>query len=150
MTQSVPSLDALPQTPDPDNRATFNALAYTFTVSLNPWGAQLVLVAQSVRYNAIEAYNSATAAVDAAALAVQSANAAAAIAAAVKWTSGTTYTDGFVTWSPITKLSYRRNSAGAGTLDPSLDPANWTKVVDTSINTNLATLAQVQAAALCF
>ncbi|MBY0499998.1 MAG: hypothetical protein K2P74_10390 [Nitrosomonas sp.] len=41
------------------------------------------------------------------------------------WVSGTTYTAGQVRYSPIDFFSYRRKTNGAGTTDPSLDPANW-------------------------
>jgi len=46
-------------------------------------------------------------------------------AMAAKWVSGTTYADGVLVWSPITRLTYRRKGAGAGTTDPSADTANW-------------------------
>lgn len=55
-------------------------------------------------------------------------NAAIAVSGAVEWVSGTTYAVGFVVWSPITYLSYRRTTAGAGTTDPSLDGANWAQL----------------------
>ena len=46
-------------------------------------------------------------------------------AMAAKWVSGTAYADGVLVWSPITRLTYRRKGAGAGTTDPSADTANW-------------------------
>ena len=44
---------------------------------------------------------------------------------AIKWISGTSYASGFVVWSPINFMTYRRKGAGAGTTDPSADSANW-------------------------
>ena len=41
------------------------------------------------------------------------------------WVSGTTYAAGYLVYSPLNKRSYRRLVAGAGTVDPSLDPTNW-------------------------
>jgi hypothetical protein len=51
--------------------------------------------------------------------------AAAASSSATIWVSGTTYAIGNVRFSPITYLSYRRKTAGAGTTDPSADSTNW-------------------------
>jgi len=41
------------------------------------------------------------------------------------WVSGTTYAIGNVRYSPVTFKTYRRRTAGAGTVDPSADKANW-------------------------
>jgi hypothetical protein len=56
--------------------------------------------------------------------------AAQAVAAAgtVVWVSGTTYAIGDIVYSPITYLSYRRKTAGAGTTDPSADSTNWAEL----------------------
>lgn len=55
---------------------------------------------------------------------VAAANAAAANGGQL-WVSGTTYAFGYLVYSPLNRRSYRRLIAGAGTVDPSLDPANW-------------------------
>ena len=52
-------------------------------------------------------------------------NAALGVVNLTKWISGTTYAIGDVTWSPTDFQAYRRKTAGAGTTDPSADPANW-------------------------
>lgn len=57
-------------------------------------------------------------------LALNAESAAGELANAV-WVSGTTYTASQVRYSPIDFFSYRRKTNGAGTTDPSLDPANW-------------------------
>ena len=46
-------------------------------------------------------------------------------AGAIAWVSGTTYAIGNVRYSPINFLAYRRKTAGAGVIDPSLDTTNW-------------------------
>ena len=53
------------------------------------------------------------------------ASAAAAAMVAAVWVSGATYAIGDVCWSPVTYFSYRRKSAGAGVIDPSLDAGKW-------------------------
>lgn len=42
-----------------------------------------------------------------------------------KWVSGRTYGLDAIVWSPISKLTYVRIVAGAGTTDPSADGTNW-------------------------
>ncbi len=75
--------------------------------------------------NATEAAASATDADISKVSAAASATAAAAAAGAQKWVSGTTYSAGTAVWSPANSLIYRRTVAGAGTVDPSQDTANW-------------------------
>lgn len=41
------------------------------------------------------------------------------------WVSGTTYAIGDNTFDPVTFLTYRRKTAGAGTTRPALDTTNW-------------------------
>lgn len=63
--------------------------------------------------------------------AVSAAAASAAAAAAsgiVAWVSGATYGIGDKRWSPANYRIYSRKTVGAGTVDPSLDPANWTLI----------------------
>lgn len=49
------------------------------------------------------------------------------------WVSGTSYTAGQVRYSPVDFLNYRRKTNGAGTTDPSQDPANWELQTSTSL-----------------
>lgn len=130
---SPPTLTAAPATPDRSDRATFSARA----VALDDWTKnthipELAALGTNVYNNAGEAYTSATAASGSAASALSASNNASASAAtaigatgAPVWVSGTSYILGFVVWSPITKLLYRRTVAGAGTTDPSADTTNW-------------------------
>ncbi len=73
--------------------------------------------------------SSANASATAAAAAKVAAETSAANAAAANggqlWVSGTTYAQGYLVYSPLSKRSYRRLVAGAGTVDPSLDTTNW-------------------------
>lgn len=90
--------------------------------------AQVSLAADQVALAAAQAAIATTQAnnaSDSALAAANSAQAAATSAGATIWVSGTTYAMGAVVWSPITYLSYRRTSAGAGTTDPSSDSLNW-------------------------
>ncbi len=74
-----------------------------------------------------------------AAAAASSANSAAANTNAVLWVSGTTYALGFLVYSPLNQLSYRRKTAGAGAIDPSLDLTNWGQVA-LDITTGMPTI----------
>ena len=141
-----PSITPIPTPPDPDDRATFNIRAYSWTLAQQTFADELTLVAENAFGNATEAQAQAeqaaaqavlaaeqvTLAADQVALAgghaadAQAASAAAQVTAgAAKWVSGTEYTFGAVVWSPITGLVYRRMVAGGGTVDPSIDPTNW-------------------------
>jgi hypothetical protein len=85
-----------------------------------------VAIATNLYNNAVDAFNNATAAAASAIIAAAASTAAINAAGAVQWVSATTYTLGFVVWSPINFQTYRRAVAGAGTTDPSADPVNWT------------------------
>lgn len=63
----------------------------------------------------------ATAAMVTAALAVAASNGYASSA----WVSGTSYVAGVLVYSPMTLITYRRLTNGAGDIDPSLDEVNW-------------------------
>jgi len=73
----------------------------------------------------VSAYQNAVAAAASASAAAAAAEAATYTSGATQWVSGTTYAKGAVAWSPATGRSYRRLTAGAGTVDPSLDRVNW-------------------------
>ena len=55
MTTTPPAITALPAAPDPNNRTTFNALAYPWSAALPTFGAQVSAVAVNVKVNADEA-----------------------------------------------------------------------------------------------
>lgn len=134
------------QTFDPplpsDNAATFNSKAFGVVAGLNAWSAQANAQAAEVNAAAAAADTSKQAAASSANTALSHANTAlthantansaleAAVQAsgAVRWVSGTTYAQDKVVISPIDLLSYRRKTAGAGTTDPSLDEANYTRL----------------------
>lgn len=59
MATSPPSITALPSPPDPNNRATFNALAYPWSVAQQTLATQVGSVATNVYNNAVEAAASA-------------------------------------------------------------------------------------------
>lgn len=127
---------ALPLPPDPNDRSTFNARAYPWSAALPTFATEITAVASNAYANATEAAASATTAT------AQAAAAQAGVGALV-WVSGTTYAYGDAVWSPNNGRTYRRKVSGAGTTDPSADPANWWEIsvqpavplVDISTNT---------------
>lgn len=62
MTAAVPSISAMPAPPNPDNRSTFNSLAYPWSLALGVLASQLAAVAANVKSNADEALAAAVAA----------------------------------------------------------------------------------------
>jgi hypothetical protein len=127
-----PSVTAPPAAPSRSSPGTFAALADAYHAWLSPFVTQIAALATNVYNNAVDAYNNALAGAASAAAALVSQNAAAASAQAAAasagasiWVSGTTYAIGDVRWSPATRYTYRRITAGAGTTDPSADPTNW-------------------------
>lgn len=71
---------------------------------------------------------------------------AASSAGASAWVSGFSYSAGNTAYSLVDYQSYRRKTAGNGTLDPSSDATNWARIIFTtttqanaliSSNTNL-------------
>lgn len=126
------TITALPTPPSRSDPTNFNARSDAFLGALPTFVTETNTVASEVNTNAT---NAATAASNAAAsklLADNSANAAASsaataasVAGATKWISGTAYTQGQCTWSPITFLTYRCKVNTSGTTDPSADNTNW-------------------------
>ena len=156
-TATPPAIAALPAAPDPNNRTTFNTLAYPWSAALPTFGTEVAAVAANVKANADDAATSAATATTQAGLATTNgaaqvvlaedqvvladaaAAAALATADAVLWVSGTTYTLGQNAISPINFHTYRRKVAGAGTTDPSLDATNWLDVGPISAGLTLGT-----------
>lgn len=126
------SITALPTPPlraDPTNFAvradTFLAALPTFVTEANTLVSTVNSGASAAATSATNAATSASTASTQAAAAAVSATVAVSAAGATQWVSGTTYAIGDARWSPITKVSYRRITAGAGTTDPSADATNW-------------------------
>lgn len=118
------TITALPTPPSRDDPSTFATRADAFLGALPTFATEANALASAVNADEIAAAASATEA-------EASANAAAASANVTKWVSGTTYTEGANVWSPITYLTYRRKTTGAGTTDPSADSTNWAQVSGT-------------------
>ena len=126
MAQTTPPVITTPPAqPERGNRATFSGLVDAFVSWLIAAVAQFGAVATNCYNNAVDAYNSAVAAALSAAAAASSAAAALATANAALWVSGTTYAKGVNAISLANGRTYRRQIAGAGTTDPSLDLVNW-------------------------
>lgn len=85
MPTTPPVIDALPSPPDPNNRATFNALAYPWSVAQQTLAEQVGDVADNVHANAVEAAAAAATALsksaEASASAASSSNSASVAAA---------------------------------------------------------------------
>lgn len=126
MATSPTTVSTLPDAPNPNDRSTFNTLAYPWSNALVPWTAQVNNVAINVYSNAAEAYASAVAA---------EAQAQAAIAAvnSPKWVTGTNYAAGVTAWSPTNGRTYRTKLAlNPSTVDPAIDAANWFDIASLS------------------
>lgn len=118
---------AVPDFPELSDRATYNARAYAWAVHMDTvYPAEMLALASNTYANAVEGAASADTAVTAAAAAEGSAT----LAGAVAWVSGTTYALGDAVYSLINLQTYRRSVAGGGTVDPSIDTANWTLAND--------------------
>ena len=123
-------ISALPDPPDREDTSTFSPRAMALAAALKDHFVGEVNASAAVtNANAMEALaSSLAAAASAYDSAIFAANAAAATGAAM-WVSGASYpTVGIPVWSPANRLIYRRIVAGAGTIDPSLDPTNWAPV----------------------
>lgn len=126
-------ITALPPAPQPtDDTATFNAKAFALLAALAAFVTEANAVETAVDADAAAtstdrglAQTARTGSESARDAANASAQAAAASAGASIWITGTTYAIGDVRWSPATRLTYRRITAGAGSTDPSADPTNW-------------------------
>lgn len=124
------ALTAAGLSPDRADRATFVARSIARDDFIkNTQIPQLQVAINNVYENSLEAYNSAVHTTADAIAAATSASQAASAATAIQWVSGTTYAVGDARWSPVTKISYRRLIAGAGTTDPSADATNWAAIV---------------------
>lgn len=116
------SITPLPTAPAvTDTTSEFNTKAFNWVAALDTFTTEANAQAAAVDADAAAAAESASDALAAASSAL-------ATVGAVAWVSGTTYATGAAVYSPLNKQTYRRNSAGAGTTDPSLDAVNWTQV----------------------
>lgn len=76
MPTAPPSITALPSPPDPNNRSTFNALAYPWSVAQQTLATEVGAVAQNVFENSQEAHSYAQSAVESASVAAAAAQTA--------------------------------------------------------------------------
>lgn len=113
MSVIVPQFGIMPN-PSSQTQAQYDAAWENFHAKIDPFAAALTALGAEAEINSVNS-------------AVSAANAAAAVDALANavWVSGTSYTAGQVRYSPIDFYSYRRKTNGAGTTDPSQDPANW-------------------------
>lgn len=118
------AITPLPTPPSRNDPTNFSTRADAFLGALPDFATEANALAVDVNLDAVAAAAAEVAATAAAAAATAAAN-------VTKWVSGTTYAEGVVVWSPITYLSYRRKTAGAGTTDPSADSTNWAQAAGT-------------------
>lgn len=143
------AITALPTPPSRNDPTNFSSRSDAFLGALPAFGSEANAQADTVNTQTALATASASVAGAAAVASDASASASAAISGATEWVSGTTYIEGFVVWSPITYLSYRRKTAGGGTTDPSLDEANWAALAPPPTPfSNPTALAQVMAVSM--
>jgi len=119
---TITLLSTPPSRADPAN---FRARADTHHAELPVFVVEANALAAGANLDAANASASAASASISQSSAIASANAAQLSTGVTKWVSGTSYTDGQVTWAPSNYQSYRRKGAGAGTTDPASDAANW-------------------------
>lgn len=151
MTTITPIPTPVPSRSDPANFSVrgdaFLGALPTLATEINIVAGEINTAAASAASSAASAGTSATTAYNQAQAAATSAASAAAAGGASLWVSGTSYVLGNVVWSPLTYLSYRRKSNGAGTTDPSLDTTNWALIgapstfPTTAINSNTTAAA---------
>lgn len=122
---SVPSFGGA--TPQRGDRATFSSRVDAFLVWFLGNFVGLIAAINSAYANALEAFNSASAAANAT-------NTALTLANATPWVSGTVYAQNDVAISQVNFQAYRRRVAGAGAVDPSSDSANWILVIGNATN----------------
>lgn len=119
----------LPTPPSRKRPSVFSAEGDEFLGAIPQFVTETNTVAAEVNADKVTAVDSAALAVQKAMEAYASANAALMANTSTKWVSGQTYTEGVSVWSPINYLAYRRKVTGAGTVDPSIDTANWDRMV---------------------
>lgn len=125
MPTAPPLITTLPTAPSTADMANFDARADAQVAAVVLMVPQLNAANTNVYNNALEVASSASSAATSAYNANISATNAATASGAAMWVSGTTYVLGAAVWSPVNHLIYRRIVAGAGSTDPSGDPANW-------------------------
>lgn len=126
MPTQPPNITPVPQPPiQRGDRATFSSRVDAFITWLAAAVAQFMAVATNVYNNAVEAFQSASAAASSALVASGAATAAAQGIGATPWVSGKQYAQYEYAISPVNSQTYRRRVAGSGTIDPSNDSTNW-------------------------
>jgi len=138
----------LPTPPTRDDPTTFSSRADAFLSALPTFATEANALAVDANTDATTATTQAGIATTQAGIATtqaglaeSAATAAASAAGAVVWVSGATYAIGDVRWSPITYLTYRRTTNGAGTTDPSADTTNWALISGNVSTTGTQTLS---------
>ena len=112
-TTTPPIVNALPTPPNPDDRATFNALAYPWTLALGAFTTQVNALGANVKGNADEAVASATAAAAERTAAAASAAAAQNQAASAAASAGASGTNAAAAEASATTANARASAAEA-------------------------------------
>lgn len=134
ITTEITELSTPPSRDDPVNfvpRADtlFTSLP-TLVTEINAVSTEMNIVSGEVSANASSASASAIAASAAVVQAEQAVLAASAVSGATKWITGTDYSEGAVTWSPINGQNYRRKApGGVSSTDPSADATGWYSLI---------------------
>jgi len=111
---TVPTITLLPAAPERgEDKASFATKANAFVGALGAFGTEMNASIAQINIDV--------------AAAAQSATTAAALTGATKWASGS-FVDGDARWSPIDRQTYRKVGASGGTVDPSIDSANWAQL----------------------
>lgn len=132
----IPLFTAIPS--PTDTRAEFSAHAFQLASEYNPVITAMNAQAAENNAAAIAVAEDADAANDARIAAEAAAANASTTAGATPWISGKNYTAGESVWSPVSFLTYRRRTNGAGTADPSSDPTNWEPLIRDTVGAVLS------------
>jgi len=123
---AAPSLSDLPNF-EAEAEQLWHVGVPAFVAAANSFGSQANIVAGEMNADKIAAGSSATAADLSKTQAAASASAAAASSGAAVFNAGTSYAIYAMAISPVTRQTYRRNSAGTNATDPSASPL-WTRI----------------------
>lgn len=118
-TIAPPSITTLPTAPDPNNRATFNTLAYPWSASLPTFSMQVSALGTNVKANADDAATSATTAATQAGIAATSANTATTQAGAATTQANASSTSAGA--SEASRIAASRLNLGNKATAPTLD-----------------------------
>lgn len=121
-----PTISDMPPAPTVnDSPSEFSAKTFAFYGAMAAFISQVNAVVAWIALKIVAIAADAASAAAAKVAAEAAAASASSTANVTKWVADTEYEEGDTVWSPINAVTYRRRSAGAGDVDPSIDSENW-------------------------